>query len=66
MVGGRVQGDASASVLFVSPTVVAAARLQVKRAKARGKSVDPAIEAIAMARPMTTPSEEAVAGERDS
>ena len=66
MVAGRAQGDANGSVLFVSPTVVAAARLQVKRAKARGKGVDPAIEAIAMARPMTTPSEGAAAGERHS
>jgi hypothetical protein len=40
--------------------------LQVKRAKARGKAVDPAIEAIANARPMPTTSEGAAAGERDS
>ena len=66
MVDGRVEGDPSSQVLVVSPTVVAAARLQVKRAKARGKVVDPAIEAIANARPMPTPSEGAAAGERDS
>jgi hypothetical protein len=66
MVDSRVEGDPSSQVLVVSPTVVAAAKLQVKRAKARGKAVDPAIEAIANARPMPTTSEGAAAGERDS
>ena len=66
MVDSRVDGEASSQVLVVRPGVVAAAKLQVKRAKARGLKVDPAIEAIANARPMPTPPEGAAAGDRDS
>lgn len=45
----RVPGHSSA--LGVTPAEVAAAKLQVKRAKQRGEEVDPAIEAIAQAEP---------------
>ena len=66
MADRRVDGDDNSQVLVVTSTVVAAAKLQVKRAKARGLTVDPAIEAIANAKPMPTPSEGAAAGDRDS
>jgi hypothetical protein len=56
MIDGRAEAEPGSGVLVVSPTVVLAAKLQVKRAKERGTAIDPAIEAIANARPMPTPN----------
>jgi hypothetical protein len=43
-----------AAALAVTPAEVAAAQLQVKRARQRGRTVDPAVEAIANAQPLSS------------
>lgn len=58
MVDRRVPGYARSSAIAVRPSEVAAAKLQVKRAKQRGETVDPAIEAIANAKPWPSVTEE--------
>lgn len=50
MVDRRVPGHRAA--IAVSPAEVAAAKLQVKRARLRGEPLDPAVEAIANATPL--------------
>ena len=47
----RVPGKSKSSALAVTPAEVAAAKLHVKRAQARGVAVDPDVEAIANATP---------------
>lgn len=52
MVERRVPGESPTSAIAVTPAEVAAAKLQVKRAKQRGVEVDAAVEAIAEATPV--------------
>lgn len=53
MVNRVVPGRPASEAFAVTPAEVAAAKLQVKRAKQRGKSVPRAIDAIANAAPQT-------------
>lgn len=64
MVDRRVPGWSSSSALAVTPAEVAAAKLQVKRAKQRGTQVDPAVAAIADATPAPPPPKDLEAGLR--
>jgi hypothetical protein len=52
MVDRRVPGRSATSAIAVSPAEVAAAKLKIKRAESRGDDVDPAVRAIAEAKPI--------------